>query len=125
MLHLPALSGIGFATALAILVWTSRTMASAARAWIWLFICGLACPPDRRTVTSVIAGKGLSCLHGAWGCWVLATFVAMLAYDAGVGLICAGWADVCPFALAFPFHFLLWRSIRMKPLSARTFQVGG
>lgn len=56
---------------------------------------------------------------------MLAALVAALAYEAGVRLVCAGWAVVGLLALAFPFHFLLWRSISIKPLSAWTVHVGG
>ena len=56
---------------------------------------------------------------------MLAAPAAVLVKDAGVRLICAGWAAVCSLALLLPFRFLPWRSTSMKPLSLWTMGVGG
>lgn len=62
MLQCTALSNIGFATTLAILVWTSHTMALAARDRMCVSVCGSLYPPVWSTVTSVMVGVTLFCL---------------------------------------------------------------
>ena len=78
-LQRPALSGMGWATALAILSFTSRTIASAVRALIWVSTKSLEWPPWRMTVTSVINGAEAGVLAASFVGWglVLEVVVAL------------------------------------------------
>jgi hypothetical protein len=111
-LHLPALSGIGLATALAMLSLTSLTIASAARALMCCSTTLSVCPPERRTVTSVIVGSMVCPFDGAVPCRVFAAAAATPAYDAGVRLICWGWGGLVSIASpCCPFLFFLLRRL--------------
>ena len=92
MLHRPALSGIGWATAFAIFSLTSCTIASADLPWIWFSIWVLMCPPWQITVTSVIDGRVADVFGGfvAWGFdfdAVVFVVAIAVAYDCRVRFI--------------------------------------
>jgi hypothetical protein len=70
-LQWPALSGMGWATALAILSFTSCTIASAVHALIWVSMESLEWLPWRMTVTSVINGAEARVLVASFVGWCL------------------------------------------------------
>ena len=82
ILHLPALSGIGFSTAFFMFMWTLHTIASGALALMCCLVSMSVRQPVLRTVTSVIVGSvvGGCAACGPWG--LCAAFAAAAAYDA-------------------------------------------
>ena len=111
MLQWPAQRGIGFTSSLVILSLTSQAMASAAHERMYSSLSGSMCPPVRRTVTSIIVGRGLVFVPLAFGCWMWAVEVAAFAKEVGVVVGWVSWVidrstgivPLCFFWL-LPFH---------------------
>ena len=108
ILHLPALSGIGFSTAFFMFMWTSCTIASGALALMHCLVSMSVRQPILRTVTSVIVGSvvGGCAVCGPRG--LCAAFTAAAAYDAWV-MCTYGWVIARVLFLPLLWLFLLFR----------------